>query len=317
MRISTYVYMNASLAGIQQQQSGIARLSSQLAADKRILQPKDDPLAAGRAMDLSASIARRTQYAVNQQQAQLALAEEQTVLGGLADTLDQVKSVLLGGISAANDLPLRQRYATEMAGLYLQVKDLANAQDSSGRYLFAGYRNTAASLAPNSQPFNHTQTVPPSPPASSPATTYAGDANSRSVNINGDTRLRVSDDLNATVMRSGTAGADLLQLLDQLTIDLNDPNLTQATLNTHLSAIQTVVGNLELIEADIAARQIQLEEVSKTNQSLLNLDKDALGKIQELDQAAAIVQLRQRETALQAAEQAFARTAELSLFSFL
>lgn len=317
MRISTSVYLSTSLAGIREQQSGIARLSAQLAADKRIIQPKDDPLAAGRVVELSASIARRTQYAENQLQARVALKQEDTVLGGLRTSMERVRGLLLGGISAADDLTLRQRYATEMSGLYLQVKDFVNSQDSSGRFLFGGYRNTAASLAPNSQPYNHVQTVPAAPPAVSPATVYSGDANERQVQIDSQTRLQVGDDLNATVMRAGVAGSDLLQLLDQMAIDLNDPNLNQATLNTHLAAIQTALDSLELIQADVAARQVQLNEVAATNTALLNVDKDALGKLEELDQAAAIVQLRQRETALQAAQQAFARTAELSLFNFL
>jgi flagellar hook-associated protein 3 FlgL len=316
MRISTSVYMNAAMAGIREQQAGIARLSAQLAADKRILQPKDDPIAASRAMELSASIAQRTQFAANQQQAQVVLNHEQTVLEGLAGALDRVRGILLGGVSAANDLALRQRYAAEMAGLYQEVKDLANMQDSSGRFIFAGYRETAASLlAPNTQaPFEHTQTA--TAPAN--AASYGGDANTRSVLIDRNIRLKVTDDLDSTVMRAGDGvNLDLLQTLDQIVIDLNDPNVTQATLNTRMAAIQTAIANLQLIEADVAARQVQLTEVSSTNTALLNLDKDALGKLQELDQAAAIVQLRQRETALQAAEQAFARTAELNLFSFL
>jgi flagellar hook-associated protein 3 FlgL len=316
MRISTSVYMNAAMAGIREQQAGIARLSAQLAADKRILQPKDDPIAASRAMELSASIAQRTQFAANQQQAQVVLNHEQTVLEGLAGALDRVRGILLGGVSAANDLALRQRYAAEMAGLYQEVKDLANMQDSSGRFIFAGYRETAASLlAPNTlAPFEHTQTA--TTPAN--AASYGGDANPRSVLIDRNIRLKVTDDLDSTVMRAGDGvNLDLLQTLDQIVIDLNDPNVTQATLNTRMAAIQTAIANLQLIEADVAARQVQLTEVSSTNTALLNLDKDALGKLQELDQAAAIVQLRQRETALQAAEQAFARTAELNLFSFL
>lgn len=316
MRISTSVYMNTSLAGIQEQQSKIARLSAQIAADKRILQPKDDPLAAGRALELSASIARRTQYAVNQQQAQTALSEKQTVLEGLSDVMGKVRGILISGVSAANDLTLRQRYATEMAGLYLEVKDLANSQDSSGRFIFSGYRGTAASLqAPNTQaPFEHTQTTV----APANASSYGGDANIQSVIISDNTRLRLGDDLDSTVMRAGDGmNLDLLQTLDQIIIDLNDPALTQATLNTRLSAIQTTIGNLELIEADVAARQVQLKDVTDNNATLLNLDKDALGKLQELDQAAAIVELQQRQTALQAAEQAFANTASLSLFNYL
>lgn len=316
MRISTSVYMNAAMAGIREQQSGIARLSAQLAADKRILQPKDDPIASSRALELSASIAQRTQFVANQQQAQVTLNHEQTVLEGLADALDGVRGILLGGVSAANDPALRQRYATEMAGLYQEVKDFANTQDSSGRFIFAGYRETAASLqAPNTQaPYEHTQTA--TAPAN--AASYGGDANTRSVLIDRNTTLKVSDDLDSTVMRAGDGvNLDLLQTLDQIILDLNDPNVTQATLNTRMSAIQTSIGNLQLIEADLAARQVRLTEVSETNAALLKVDEDALGKLQELDQAAAIVELRQRETALQAAEQAFARTAELSLFSFL
>lgn len=316
MRISSYVYMNAALPGIREQQAGIARLSAQLAADRRILQPKDDPIAASRALDLSASIAQRAQFAVNQEQARVAMKHEETLLTGLADALDQAQAILMGGVSAANDTALRQRYALEMEGLYQQVKDIANTRDSFGRFVFSGYRETKASLqAPNTQaPFEHAQA------ATAPATaaSYGGDANTRSVLIDQNNRLQVTDDLDTTVMRAGDGvNLDLLQTLDQIVLDLRDSNVTQATLNTRMDAIQTTIGNLQLIQAGLAARQARLEEVTQINGALLDIDKDALSSLQELDQAAAIIQLRQRETALQAAEQSFARTAELSLFSFL
>lgn len=316
MRISTYVYLNAALPGIREQQAGIARRSAQLAADRRILQPKDDPIAASRALDLSASIAQRAQFAANQERAKVSMNQEATLLAGLADALDQAQAILMGGVSAANDPALRQRYALEMEGIYQQVKDIANSRDFSGRFIFSGYRETVASLqAPNTQaPFEHTQSA--TAPAS--AASYGGDANTRSVLIDQNNRLQVTDDLDSTVMRAGDGmNLDLLQTLDQIVLDLRDPNLTQATLNTRMDAIQTSIGNLQLIQAGLAARQVRLEEVTRINAALLDLDRDALAKLQELDQAAAIIELRQRETALQAAEQAFARTAELSLFNFL
>jgi hypothetical protein len=49
----------------------------------------------------------------------------------------------------------------------------------------------------------------------------------------------------------------------------------------------------------------------------MTLESNALGDLQQLDQAAAIMRLKTRQTSLEAAERAYAMTSSLSLFSYL
>jgi flagellar hook-associated protein 3 FlgL len=330
MRISSTTFYTASLAGMQQQQSSIAHLNMQLAANKRVLAPHEDPIAARRIMELTDRIALRNQHISNQQQADLALRYEQTVLTEMHKALDDANA-LLSGINASNSADLRQQIAQTLSGYYTHLKDLANTRDPSGNYIFGGYKTNAASLAPGSAPFEHTQEYPLDGDTGTPAltsglTTYFGTPypnGVREIEIDTGRKLQVSDNIAQVLIFDADgdttidASEDLLRAIDQAAIDLAQPTVTDAQIQTAVDAIKSALDKLGLIERRIAGAQIELEDVKKTTLALRLEEENAYGELQELDQAATIVELQQRETTLQASMQAFAAVSGLSLFNYL
>jgi len=333
MRISSLSFYTASLPSMQDNQSQIARLSEQISTGQRMLAAKDDPLSAEKAMQLSSRIAARTQYVANQDKASLAMSYESTVLQEMDKTLTDARAVVVQS-SGSSTQALRDQNAALLSSYYQHIKDLLNSRDTEGHYIFAGYKTTT-------QPFSHTQTYP-TIGNSSPGT-YSGTADGallssqgvRSINIDDGRNVQVSDNLENVVKYPAAspvtlvtstapntvATADFLQTLDQIAITLHDSTLTSAQIESNLTStlngITAALENLGNIERRLAATQIQVNDTQKTTKSLLLLDQNALSDLTRVDQAAAIVELQSRQTTLQAAQQAYAQTSKLSLFSYL
>lgn len=305
MRVSSLTFSTAALAGIQNEQSAIARLTQQIATNERVLTPKDDPLRAPRILELTDRITLRQQYIANQDKARLALDYQGTVLQGMRQVLEHARSILMGA-GPNQEQSLRDQYAQLIENDYRQLKSLANTRDPSGHYIFAGHQA-------NTEPYQHTQAAPG--PGPSTPSTYLGDAGVRRIEIDVGRSVQVSDNLNS-VFQSGAA-ADLMQAIDQIAIDLRSPSLTQAQLDSAVVRLNQALDDLGLIERRVAAAQIEIADTQAVTRTLLNEEKNALGKLTELDQAAAIIELQRRQVTLEAAQRAYARTSGLSLFNSL
>ncbi|MBI5329997.1 MAG: hypothetical protein HZB71_05225 [Betaproteobacteria bacterium] len=315
MRIDSLSYFSTSLSGIQNTQSQIARLNQQLVSGNKVLAPKDDPLVTTRAMALSDRLAMRGQYIANQERATLTLNFESTVLQGIRTTLTQAVKIFsaTGQEAGATDRPANTQL---LRGVFDQLVALANSRDSEGNFIFSGDKTTTSPFA-NAGGGNFGVT-----PADGVATTFGGSTNLREVEVDSGHRVQVMDNLN-TVFQAGAAGADLLQTLDEAITRLplaaghasavND----QATLVGFQQVVDTALSNLSLLEQRVGSTLKELQDLKKTSQSLQLLEQDSLSGLTEVDQAAAIIELQSRQTVLQAASQAYAKTASLSLFNYL
>lgn len=305
MRIDSLTYFNSSLGGIRDNQSAISRLNQQLAADQRVLQPKDDPVATEQILDLSNRVAARTQYASNQDRASISLKYESTVLDEMRNTLTQVKDLLAGTV-AGSDTNLRNVVAQKIKGLANQLLDLSNTRDPGGNYIFGGFDTVNKPFA---NPLDGTLT----------ATTYGGTPSpggTRSIEVEVGRLVQVNDNLD-TVFQHGVAGSDLLQELDDAITNLSATTTTQADITGWMAVVDTAVGNLDTISYRVVAAYGEVDDVRSTSSSLKLVEQNALSDLQTLDKASAILELQNRQTVLEAAERAYALTSGLSLFNFL
>ena len=85
----------------------------------------------------------------------------------------------------------------------------------------------------------------------------------------------------------------------------------------HTGSWANGLDNLDRISQRVASAYSEVSAVADTTKSLLTQEQNALSDILKLDQTSAIVALQSRQTALEAAEQAFGMTSGLSLFNYL
>src|SRR5574343_269424 len=121
-------------------QGNLAKTQSQLAAGKQVLMPSDAPDQVATIERYKSLIKRQDSYQQTVTAMNTRLQTEDTALSSVSNLLIRIKEL---SIQAANDTlgnTDRQALASEMQGLRDQVLSLANTQDSSGNYIFAGSR---------------------------------------------------------------------------------------------------------------------------------------------------------------------------------
>lgn len=119
-------------------------------------------------------------------------------------------------------------------------------------------------------------------------------------------------------------GQDVFQTLTDLVALLQTPVATPADAAALNAGLNTAVGNVDLalnsVSTARAAAGTRLQEIDALD--LAGEDRGVqfsqmLSEIQDLDYARALTQLSQQQVTLEAAQQSFVNTSNLSLFNFI
>lgn len=142
MRISTLsIYGNAT-SQLNSLQSALARTQEQLATNRRVVSPSDDPIASARALQVSQSLQMNEQFGSNRASARSSLAMTEGALHSAGNLVQDIQELAVragSGILQASD---REAIATELEGRLADLLGVANSADGTGGYLFSGYQAT-------------------------------------------------------------------------------------------------------------------------------------------------------------------------------
>lgn len=148
MRISTGMIFQRGLDAMQKQQSSLFQTQQHIAANKRVIRPSDDPVAASRAVETTQAKALNKQYADNQAAARDALALGESTLGNIGDVLQDARVLLVNATNGSLTADDRKSLALDLKAKLDQLIGLANTRDGAGGYLFAGYQEQAQPFTP-------------------------------------------------------------------------------------------------------------------------------------------------------------------------
>ena len=138
MRISTAAtFLNASNS-LNNRQSELARLSSQISSGRRIISPADDPAGAARAIELESALARNNQIGVNQRAAGNTLSQAESLLGNITDAYSDMRSLLVQAGNPALSDSDRKSLAAELSARREALYGLSTSRDSDGQPMFGG-----------------------------------------------------------------------------------------------------------------------------------------------------------------------------------
>ncbi|MFN2288323.1 MAG: flagellar hook-associated protein FlgL [Chromatocurvus sp.] len=183
MRLSTAQIFQQGIDNILTRQADVQQTQQQLATGRRVSTPADDPIAAVRILDITEDVQRVEQYERNGDFAESQLAFEETVLADVANVLQRVRELAVTANNASQSTESRRSIAVEVDARLEELVTLANAQDSTGEYIFAGYQA-------GEQPFSR----------SGGDVVYSGDDGQRSLQISGTTPVAVRDPGNAVFL---------------------------------------------------------------------------------------------------------------------
>ena len=305
MRISTMQIYNGGTAGIQNLQSDLYSAQNQVNTMRRIVTPKDDPIGAAQALMVTQAGAVNELYLKNQGAADSKLSALDSTLQGINEELVNIygKSIAAGN-GAYSDAD-RKEIAAELTERLDSLVSLANTQDGNGRYVFAGFQSTTK-------------------PFSGSPVTYAGDDGQQKLQVTASqfvtTNLSGNDVFVNVVDANGVStGQSMFQSVQDMITFLNTPGGSAGSpaYTNALKNISASIDNVLRNQATVGARQSSLESMTNTAEDRKVQYAQQLSAIEDLDYAKALTEISQKKLQLEATQATFAKTAQLSLFSYI
>ena len=300
MRISTNQLQQSALNTMLNQQTKLSKTQLEVASGRKFLTPADDPLAAVTALDLSRQLDGIDQYQRNIERASSSLITGEQTLSSVQEQLQRTRELAVQAGSSGLGADGRKAISYEARQLQQSVLALANTRGANGEYLFSGYQ---------------TQTVPYTD-AGGGVFTYNGDQGQRLMEVAQSTHVAATDaGVGVFGTLSATAGGttDVFKIIFDFATDLESNTFNPNT----ITDLDTALRSISDARASMGARQNTLDTIKELNGSFAVDTQKTLSSVQDLDYAEAVSRLNLQLTGLQAAQAAFVRIQNLSLFSLL
>jgi flagellar hook-associated protein 3 FlgL len=299
MRVTTKQITNTFTTNLFRQSEALLRAQEQLATEKRINRPSDDPVGLGKVLDYRTSLSAIGQYQRNIAQAKTHIETSETILNTVDDLLVEAKGIASEHASGAGDAATLSLAANQVDTIRNQIFDLANSQ-SGQRYIFAGRTSDSPAFT-----MDGAGTV-----------TYAGDSAAGS-----DTRYVIGQGVTVNVAANGEAifngSEDVFGLLEDLRDELGQADPDTDVIADIQARIQGVIDNVRAVRADNGAVFNRLETTEGHLKKLeLNLN-NLRGDQEDLNIAQAAVELQALETNYEVLLAVGAKIVQPSLIDFL
>ena len=299
MPISTKLFNDQSVARFNRLSGDIQNTQGRIATGKNVLRASDDPVAAANISFTRDQKVMLDRFNTNIDRARIRLNVTENVLSDLMNVLTRAYELALQGRNDALSAVDRNAIAKEVTQLKNTMMGLANSRDANGNYMFSGFKL-------NQTPFKHDEEG---------VIQYHGDRGAHSVQISEDLRLRSGVDGATMFLRvpTQTGGKDVFSILEKLENDLTSGFTDAVSVDDldssiqHFSIQQTRIG-AELNKADL--QQSALEK------RILLLDEN-LSNLEDADLAALVTELQSQIVSRDAAQQAFVKIGQQSLFDYI
>ncbi len=298
-RISTQTIFDRGLNAMLDRQSEISETQLQLSTGRRILTASDDPAGAVRVLAYNRKIDTMEQYMNNADRARSRLEFEESSLNGAENILLRVKELTIQGSSDTVSQEDRQILASEIRELRQSLLGIANSQDSQGEYIFAGFQT-------GTQPFSG---------GVSSVVTYQGDLGTRELQIASDRKVSDGDNGHSVFMdvRTSTGKQSIFETLRLLANDLD----SGTNVYDYVDDINYALEDILQIHTTIGARINAIDKQVDVNTDVKLTMETHRAEENDLDYAEAVSRFDRQMLALQAAQQAYIKVSELSLFNYM
>lgn len=140
MRITNKMMSNNSMANINSNKTYLDRLNTQMATEKKITRPSDDPIVAIRALRLRSNLSEVTQYyGANVPDAQSWVSVTQTAIDSTMGMLSTMRSLCDQAANGTNTTSEREKIYQTLEAYKSQIYSNGNVTNA-GRSVFTGYR---------------------------------------------------------------------------------------------------------------------------------------------------------------------------------
>lgn len=280
----------------------LAKLMQQLATNKRMLLPSDDPISAVRVLRIQREEASLEQYRKNIANVSSSLSTQEVNLKATSDAMLNVRDLLLWAANGSNTNEGLAAMAGELEIIEQTIFSFANVRDEEGRYLFSGTLSDVPAVSFDEA----TQTY----------TVEGNDKHRQAAVANG---VLVDEDVTARSVFG--PNMDMLNSLHNLIAQFKDPTLDMNAVRDDILAtidqLDTTHGSLLATITELGGRQNSLALLMNSNDDVSLVNQKIEGELSSLDYAGATIDLQNYQLALQATQKTYLKINQLSLFSLL
>jgi flagellar hook-associated protein 3 FlgL len=303
MRIATSQFQATMNRALQGNQSSIASLTAQIASQKKIQVPSDDPVTAVRLSRLAREEAIVGQYRDNIASIKIRLSSNETYLQSMVNDITQSHDLLVWASDGSNTGDDLKSMVSTMSSLRDSLMYSANQKDQEGRYIFSGTATSTPAI-----------TFDENAPMGSRYTFTGNTDQQQSVIGNG---------INQTINVDVSGLEDLLNKMDATIDQLSQPNVDpsnpdlQAALKANMDGASDT---LDLIAGKIATfggAQNVMDTLDGNHANVSLSNQTAILDLGSLDMGEATIELNGYNLALQASYKAYSKISNLSLFNIL
>jgi flagellar hook-associated protein 3 FlgL len=302
MRITQNMMSTIFVANLRRQTHGMLQRQEQIATQKRINRPSDDPSGMGRVLSGRSSLAAIGQYMENIKQGRTRLEFSEQTLKFVDELIQQARRIAeeKGGASATPDE--RALAAGQVKEIYDQVLQLANST-FGGRSMFAGHQTDTAAFTRDSD-YN---------------ATYQGDAGSFRVPVADNVEVTVDADGRNYFQDAANGGVNVFDRLRDLIDGLEnpDPALGSAEVQATVDPLENAHVQIMNKRSEAGPKLYRLQATEEHWTNVKNTVQAALAREEDADVTQAIIELKNLETAYQSTMAAASRIIQPSLVNFL
>jgi flagellar hook-associated protein 3 FlgL len=306
MRVTQNMMSNIFVRNLQKQTEAMLQRQEQLASQKRINRPSDDPAGMARVLDGRSSLAAIDQYVENIKQGKTRLEITETTLEQVDDLVQQAGDLARANSGEEITADQREFAAENIKEIYDHIMQLANSR-FGGRYMFAGYQTDTAPFTRDADPTISTDDY---------TAAYNGDSGSFQIPIADNIKVSVDAD-GRNYFGDGASG--VFSELQKLINGLENADLTAGT-----AQIRETVDPLEAAHVQImnkrsegAPKQYRLEASEQYWANFKSKVQEAMGRDEDADITRVAVELNNIKTAYETSMAAAAKIIQRGLVDFL
>lgn len=310
MRVTNSMLLSNYLKNVNSNLNSVGEMQQQMATGKRINKISDDPIGAISSMQVRTKLYKTEQYQKNVDKALSWLDESESSVLELNEVLKSAYETAVNQSTGTMD-PQDKAAAAELIG---QLRDhlvtIGNAK-SGDKYIFGGYNVTNAPFQVDASGNIKYNGVDLTDEANAALTDMADDSINFSVGFN----ITLGISINGAKLL-GTGDDNLYTMLDDFYYALN-ADATPQELSGFITKIQDAQNNVLSIEAEIGGKTNRLELIQNRFEDDILTYTDRKSKIEDVDEADAIMNYKMAETVYQASLQVGGDIIQLSLVDFL
>ncbi|EMH4164217.1 flagellar hook-associated protein FlgL [Pluralibacter gergoviae] len=304
MRVSSLYHSSAMMSQLATSGNRLSKLMEQMATQKRINVPSDDPVAASRLVQLNREQAAIGQYQSNISSLSGSLAIQESSITALNDGLDALNSKLLSANNSTWSAKDLAGMGAEIGAMLDSLVEIMNARNDGGSYLFAG---TKTDIRPVTQD-------------ESGQYVFNGNDKTRETEVANGVSIsettRVADALSA----SGNDLA-LLNKLKALSEKMQDPAQSfsdfKQEIGDAIGLTQKSHDAVASIYTDLGGRQNRLELLKNAHADVSTANEQMVRDLSYTDMATASINLQLYMNAMEVSNKTYSMVSQLNLFSLL